>query len=232
MTRPICIIPARGGSKRIPRKNIRKFRGKPLIAWSVAAAIDSQIFDQIIVSTDDAEIATTAQDYGAYVPFIRPSSLSDDFSGTSEVIAHAISQLELSDIKMTPVCCLYATAPFATADDLRDGYAMWSRDKGNYPVFTATTYSFPIQRGFLLDENNRSQMLSPDMYDVRSQDLPEVFHDAGQSYWASAYQWLNNPRFGMNSIPLILPRWRVQDIDTEEDWVQAELMHQLIEARG
>ena len=229
MKSSICIIPARGGSKRIPRKNVREFRERPLISWSISAAVDSSLFEKIIVSTDDAEIASIAEEHGASAPFVRPHDLSDDYTGTSEVIGHAIHQLQLNDAEDMAVCCLYATAPFTTARSLRNGYSLWLKENGNHPVFTATSYSFPIQRAFALDRDGKSQMIYPNMYGVRSQDLPEAFHDAGQFYWASVAQWLDNPRFGFGCIPLMLPRWSVQDIDTEEDWVQAEILHQLME---
>ena len=224
----ICVIPARGGSKRIPRKNIRLFRGQPMIAWSIKAALASGCFDQVVVSTDDFEISAVAQAYGASTPFLRPVGLSDDFTGTTDVIVHAIKELEIQGINASLVCCLYATAPFVRPIDLQTGRALWLAQESSRPVFTAATYPFPIQRAFVMNADGTSEMLQPDCYQMRSQDLPEAYHDAGQFYWADRTQWLTRPQFVRGNVPLILSRWRVQDVDTEEDWRQAELLHQLL----
>jgi pseudaminic acid cytidylyltransferase len=225
----LCVIPARGASKRIPRKNIRLFRGQPMIAWSIQAALASGCFDEIIVSTDDSEIAAVAQECGASVPFLRPATLADDFVGTTDVVIHAIEQLICQGVRPSLVCCLYATAPFVRPEDLRSGYALWLAQEPSHPVFTAATYPFPIQRGFVISDDGVAEMLQPACYHMRSQDLPEAYHDAGQFYWANRIQWLARPQFALGSVPLILPRWRVQDIDTEEDWRHAELLHQLLD---
>ena len=225
----VCIIPARGGSKRIPRKNIRLFRGQPMIAWSIQAAVTSGCFDQVIVSTDDHEIAAVAEGFGATVPFLRPAELANDFAGTADVVVHAIEQLMPEYGSPLLVCCLYATAPFVRPEDLRSGHALWLAQEQSRPVFTAATYPFPIQRAFVIKDDGVAEMLQPDCYQMRSQDLPECFHDAGQFYWADDAQWMGSPQFSNGTVPLILPRWRVQDVDTEEDWRQAELLHQLID---
>ena len=225
----LCVIPARGGSKRIPRKNVRPFRGQPMIAWSIQAALASGCFDQVVVSTDDHEIAAVAQEYGATVPFLRPVELADDFVGTTDVVVHAIEQLVPEDGGPSLVCCLYATAPFVRPEDLRSGHALWLAQEPSRPVFTAATYPFPIQRAFVINADGGAEMLQPDCYQMRSQDLAEAFHDAGQFYWADRTQWLGRPQFSRGTVPLILPRWRVQDVDTEEDWRQAELLHQLLD---
>ena len=225
----ICVIPARGGSKRIPRKNVRPFRGQPMIAWSIQAALDSGCFDQVVVSTDDLEIAAIAREYGASIPFSRPASLSDDFAGTTDVVVHAIEELASRDCSPSLICCLYATAPFVRPEDLRSGHALWLAQEPSRPVFTAATYAFPIQRAFVINADGGAEMLQPNCYQLRSQDLPNAYHDAGQFYWADHTQWLAKPQFSHGTVPLILPRWRVQDVDTEEDWQQAELLHRLVD---
>lgn len=220
----LCVIPARGGSKRIPRKNIKPFCGKPMIAWSIEAAIKSNCFDKIIVSTDDDEIADFACKCGAEVPFLRPNELSDDYMGTSEVVSHAIKWNINNGYKIKEVCCLYATATFVRATDLSKALKILEENDIDY-VFTVTSYAFPIQRAIEITDNNRVKMVYPKYYDTRSQDLKPCWHDAGQFYWAHKDTWLENkPIFESSSIPLILPRYRVQDIDTVEDWKYAELM--------
>lgn len=217
-----CIIPARGGSKRIPRKNIKPFCGKPMIAWSIEAALRSDCFDQVIVSTDDAEIAEVARQHGALVPFIRPAALSDDHTGTTAVVSHAINWFSAQEQMPDPVCCLYATAPFVSSDDLRRGLAVLTETSCDY-AFSVTSYAFPIQRAIRLTETGRVEMFNPEYFNTRSQDLEEAFHDAGQFYWGRAEAWLEDRMiFATGSMPIILPRHRVQDIDTPEDWVRAE----------
>ena len=228
----ICVIPARGGSKRLPRKNVRPFRGQPMIAWSIQAALNSGCFDQVVVSTDDHEIADVAREYGASIPFLRPPGLADDFAETTDVVVHAIEELASRDCNPSLVCCLYATAPFVRPEDLRSGHALWLAQEPSRPVFTAATYPFPIQRAFVMNVEGCAEMLQPDCYQMRSQDLPEAYHDAGQFYWADHTQWLEKPQFSRGTVPLILPRWRVQDVDTAEDWRQAELLHQMLDDSG
>jgi N-acylneuraminate cytidylyltransferase len=218
----LCVIPARGGSKRIPRKNIKSFCGKPMIAWSIEAALQGGCFDQIVVSTDDAEIAEVARKYGAQVPFMRPAELSDDLTGTTAVIAHAINWFAAQGQMPDPVCCLYATAPFVSADDLRKGLSVLTETGCDY-AFSITSYPFPIQRAIRLTPAGRVQMFNPENFNTRSQDLEEAFHDAGQFYWGSAEAWLQERMiFVPSSMPVLLPSHRVQDIDTPEDWVRAE----------
>lgn len=228
----VAVIPARGGSKRIPRKNIRTFCGKPMISWSISAAIKSDCFDRIIVSTDDFEIATISRQYGAEVPFVRPAELSGDHTPTIPVIAHAIDWLQ--DHHETPqyVCCIYATAPFLLAEDLRVGQTL-IKERGLDYVFSATRFSFPIQRAFRLDSEEHVDMFYPEYRSTRSQDLEEAFHDAGQFYWGRTSAWsLDLPIFAKNSAVIQLPSWRVQDIDDEEDWVRAEKLFRMSEVLG
>ena len=218
----LAVIPARGGSKRIPRKNIRPFGGRPMIAWSIDAALQSGCFDRVIVSTDDAEIADVAQAAGASVPFLRPPELSDDHTGTIPVVAHAVQWHVNAGQAPTQVCCLYATAPFVQPADLQLGLALLESSGAQY-AFSVTSYPFPIQRAIRLTPEGRVAMFDPAQFNTRSQDLEEAFHDAGQFYWGRASAWLQGLRiFSPDAVPVHLPRHRVQDIDTPEDWTRAE----------
>jgi pseudaminic acid cytidylyltransferase len=224
----IAVIPARGGSKRIPGKNIRSFCGLPMIARSIRAALESGCFDHVVVSTDDVEIAGIARDYGAETPFMRPPELANDHAGTMPVIAHAISWHERRGQRPDFVCCLYATAPFVRADDLRRGLAVLE-DTGADFAFSVTSFAFPIQRAIRMTPSGRVEMFQPEHFQTRSQDLEEAWHDAGQFYWGRAEAWLaDKPLLGPGSAPVILPRHRVQDIDTQEDWERAELMFEAL----
>lgn len=228
----VAIIPARGGSRRIPRKNVKGFCGKPMITWSIEAAQASDCFDKIIVSTDDREIADVAQKCGAEVPFVRPSRLSDDYTGTGPVMRHAIHWLDSHDEKVDFACCIYATAPFLSALDLQSGWDA-IRDSGLDYVFSVTSYAFPIQRAIRITERGLVSMCSPEHFSTRSQDLDEVWHDAGQFYWGTAKAWCEEKMiFGQKSKVVKLPRYRVQDIDTVEDWISAEWLFRSMEARG
>ena len=225
----LCLIPARGGSKRIPGKNIRDFAGKPMIVWSIEAAEQADCFTRIIVSTDDPAIADIARAHGAEVPFARPAALSDDHATTVDVIKHALTWLADTSTAPDTLCCLYATAPFVRADDIRAGQALLQHAAYAIPV---TTFAFPIQRAVRLVDGHLA-MFDPARYAIRSQDLDEAYHDAGQFYWGRSAAWLADvPVFGADTAPIILPRWRVQDIDTPEDWARAELMFQALAARG
>ena len=225
----VAIIPARGGSKRIPRKNIKPFCGKPMIAWSIEAARTSGCFDRVIVSTDDAEIADVARQYGADVPFIRPPELSDDHTDTIPVIAHAIDWVNTNwPQPVTVTCCIYATAPFVSATDLQRGLDTLDRESCDY-AFSVTSYPFPIQRAIRITDDGRIRMFQPEHFNTRSQDLEDAWHDAGQFYWGKADAWLaGKPVFSQVACPVPLPRHRVQDIDTPEDWLCAEALFQLL----
>jgi pseudaminic acid cytidylyltransferase len=228
----LAVIPARGGSKRIPRKNIKPFCGKPMIAWSIEAALQSACFDQVIVSTDDAEIAEVARRHGAAVPFIRPAELADDHTGTIPVIRHAIEWANADGEPVERACCLYATAPFVTADDIRRGLAILT-DTGCDYAFSVTSYAFPIQRAIRITAQQRVEMFHPEQFNTRSQDLEEAWHDAGQFYWGQADAWLEGRMiFGPTSAPVRLPRHRVQDIDTPEDWERAEWLFKAMRAQA
>lgn len=224
----IAIIPARGGSKRIPRKNIKSFHGKPLIAYSIQAAIASNLFDKIIVSTDDEKIADVAKAYGAEVPFLRPKELADDFAGTAAVVNHALQWLKEHGEKYDYVCTIYATAPLLQPKYLIEGFEKLSKSDA-INALSCTSMPFPIQRTFKITENERCQMFWPENYAKRSQDLEEAYQDAGQFYWTKTDQKSDGIMFGKESIPIILPRYLVQDIDTLEDWQRAEIMYKVIQ---
>lgn len=224
----LCVIPARGGSKRIPRKNIKHFLGKPIIAYSIEAALKSGCFDKVIVSTDDAEIAEIAKSFGAQVPFIRPEDLANDFAGTIPVIKHAIEWLEERGDKFDSVCALYATAPFVQACNLQESYKQLKKSHADY-CFTVTPFASPIQRAVKINESNRIEMFYPENFNVRSQDLEEAYHDAGQFYWGEPEAFKQEKRFFSDSAtPYVLPRYLVQDLDTQDDWIRAELMYQVL----
>lgn len=225
----LCIIPARGGSKRIPRKNIKEFLGKPIIAYSIEAAKQCKLFDKIIVSTDDVEIAAVARNHGAEVPFIRPANIADDYATTIDVINHAINYYHVIGMPFTTVCCIYATAPFVMSDDLIHAFELMScQGKVDY-VFSATEFSFPIWRGFTINQEGFANMVWPENFARRSQDLEKVYHDAGMFYFGKPEAFLSNrPIFGNSSKPLLLPHYRVQDIDTLDDWQRAEVMYRVI----
>ena len=225
----ILIIPARGGSKRIPKKNIKSFRGQPMITWSIQAAKEANCFDKIIVSTDSTEIASIAKSEGAWIPFIRPSNLSDDHTTTKTVVLHCIDWLKENKFEPRFVCCLYATAPFVRASDLKNGLELIKKQKEDKFVFTATNFSFPIQRAIRLNSKGISSMFYPKHFNTRSQDLEKAYHDAGQFYIAKPKIWLEKSNLFENSTPILIPNWRVQDIDEEDDWFRAEIMHQILE---
>lgn len=224
----IVIIPARGGSKRIPKKNIKDFLGKPIIAYSIEMAISCKLFSRVIVSTDDEEIKDVVLKYGAEVPFIRPKNIADDFTGTHEVIGHAVKYLEDTGETMDYVCCIYPTTPLIQKDDLIKGFKLIQTNKWN-SVMAATNFSYPIFRSFENLRNGGLKMIFPEHYNSRSQDLPEVYHDAGLFYWAKPKVWKKKPQWynEKNSIVKI-PNYRIQDIDTPDDWKKAEMIYQII----
>ena len=225
----VAMIPARAGSKRIPKKNIKNFRGKPIIAWSINAAIESKCFDEVLVSTDSKEIASIAKDYGAKVPFLRPKNLSDDFTTTLEVVMHCLSWLESKNLKAEQFCCLYATAPFVKSEDFKNAFKLLNKKKGDKFIYSATNFPSPIQRAIKIDDNGISSMFFPEFFKYRSQDLENSYHDTGQFYLASPKIWKTKKNHFEGGLPIVIPNWRVQDIDTNEDWVKAELLHQIVE---
>ncbi|MGO2074583.1 MAG: pseudaminic acid cytidylyltransferase [Pseudoalteromonas sp.] len=218
----IAIIPARGGSKRIPRKNIKEFCGKPMIAWSIEAAKASGCFDKIIVSTDDIEIAEIAKNWGAEIPFMRPKELAGDFVATRPVIQHAIKELITDGLLIDHVCNLQATAPLVQTHDIKESYNLLKKQSEGF-VFSASSFSYPIQRAFYINKNGLARMLCPENMYKRSQDLINTYHDAGQFYWGYKDSFLTDKTvFEEVSTPYLLSREKVQDIDTLEDWTFAE----------
>lgn len=223
----ICIIPARGGSKRIPRKNIKDFLGIPIIAYSIKAAIASGIFNEVMVSTDDVEIAEVARKYGASVPFMRSYDTSNDYSTTEDVIDEVLLQYAGRNKSFDYICCIYATAPFITSEKIREAYELLRLNSYD-SVFTCVPFSYPIQRGLIID-NHKIKMKWPEYETSRSQDLVKVYHDAGQLYLSKITPYYKNRGFwGENAGPLILSDLEVQDIDTETDWKIAEIKYKLI----
>lgn len=226
----IAIIPARGGSRRIPGKNIKHFAGKPIIAYSIEAAKVSGIFDRIIVSTDSDEIAKVAIAHGAEIPFIRPKELSDDHTPTAPVIAHAIHWFRDRGYSPELACCIYATAPFVKPEFIKEGYDTIVKHNVT-SVFSVTTYSFPILRSLRITNKGTLAMFWPEHELTRSQDLPEAYHDAGQFYWLKVDSFLKSGKiYTSDAMPVILPRYLVQDIDTQEDWITAERMFKAVRA--
>jgi N-acylneuraminate cytidylyltransferase len=222
----IAVIPARGGSKRIPKKNIKLFCGKPIIAWSIEAALQSGCFDKVVVSTDNASIAEVAEKAGASVPFIRPTDLSDDYVGTIPVISHAVEWFQFNGFDVDWVCCIYATAPFIRTSDIQTGLEAIKDTTADY-AFTVTNCSYSFHRALRINVAGRVEMFFPEHFNTRSQDLEEAYHDAGQFYWGCATAWLEEkPVFSSETIPIFIPADRVQDIDTPEDWRRAEQMFQ------
>lgn len=225
----VAIIPARGGSKRIPRKNLLAFDGVPMIVRSIRTALDSGLFEQVVVSTDDAEIAELALAHGAQVPFLRPAELADDFTGTAAVIVHALQQLPAFDY----ACCVYATAPLLQARFLREGFELLQQHPQKSFAFSVCSFGFPVQRALTLDGQGALTALYPEFRQTRSQDLPEAFQDAGQFYWGRSGAWLRGEvLYSSASLPVILPRHLVQDIDTLQDWKRAEYLYAALKAGG
>jgi len=225
----LALIPARGGSKRIPRKNIRPFRGRPVIAYAIEAAQACGLFDRIVVSTDDEEIAEVAERFGAEAPLRRPPELADDHASTLAVVRHALDWADSAGLKISHLCCIYPAAPLVQAADIRKAFDRLAAEDAEY-CFPVTEFPFPIQRAIRLSHDDRVEMFDPSHFETRSQDLEPAFHDAGQFYWGRPEAFRRGePMFSRAAVPLHLPRWRVVDIDTAEDWRRAELLHELLE---
>lgn len=222
----IAIIPARGGSKRIPRKNIKLFMGKPIIAYSIEAALQSGLFDEVMVSTDDKEIAEIACKYGAQVPFMRSAEMSNDYAGTADVILEVLQMYKEQGREFETVCCIYSTAPFVTSERLREAYGKMNSEIDS--VFTCVTYSYPIQRSLHIVDGKIS-MVYPEYKNVRSQDLEPIYHDAGQFYFSRTASFMESRTFwGKNTAGLVLSELEVQDLDTQTDWMLAEMKYELL----
>jgi len=232
MTRPagtVAIIPARGGSKRIPNKNVRPFAGKPMISYPITAALQSGVFDRVIVTTDSEEIAEVAVGHGAEAPFRRPARLADDHTTTAPVVVHALEWLAANGGPATQACCIYATAPFIRPTDLEAGHRILT-ETGASSAFSVTSFAFPIFRALKVTGEGQLAMFWPEHRLTRSQDLPEAFHDAGQFYWIDVARFLADPNFyAADARPVVLPRHLVQDIDTPEDWTTAEHMYRALQ---
>lgn len=227
--RRLAVIPARGGSKRIPRKNIRLFAGRPILAWPVAAARDSELFDTVMVSTDDAEIAEAARTAGADVPFTRRPETADDHTGLIDVLAEVLAGLEARGERFDQVCCILATAALVTPGRLAEGLALL--ETGRSSVYPVLAFASPIQRALERDADGATRMADPSAYATRSQDLPPRYHDAGQFYWLTAETIrARNPILNTDAASLVIDEMEAQDIDTEADWRLAELKHRLREA--
>jgi N-acylneuraminate cytidylyltransferase len=222
----LAIIPARGGSKRIPRKNIRPFRGQPIIAWPLKAARQSGLFDEVMVSTDDEQIAEVARSMGANVPFMRSPDTSNDTATTAAVLLEVLAKYAEQGATFEVACCMYATAPFVTADLLRDGHDALVQSKFDV-IMPVAAFSYPIWRSLKRDGAGRVDLIWPENLNQRSQDLPKAYHDVGQFYWFRTQPFIRDGALmGPNTGSILLPESQVQDIDTEDDWAIAELKHE------
>ena len=220
----IALIPARGGSKRIPKKNIKDFLGKPVISWVIRELIDSKVFDKIIVSTDDDDIAKISKKYGADRVIKRPVDLSDDLTTTVPVIAHSISVLNSEGYYPDYVCCAYPCAPLIYSADIIKSLKILKSKNINY-IYPVTEYTHPIQRALKFKKNIELEFFFSEYELTRTQDLEKAYHDAGQFYWGKASSWVGQKRMHSNSIGMIIPNWRVVDIDTVDDWIKAEMIY-------
>jgi len=224
----LAIIPARGGSKRIPRKNIKLFYGKPIIAYAIETAIKSELFDEVMVSTEDEEIADIAKSYGASVPFMRTKENANDFAGTGDVIIEVLMQLKKVGKFFDSACCIYPTAPFISILSLQNTFLLLTQNKYD-TVFPICAFSYPILRSLILNKEGKAAMNWPEYINARSQDLPYFYHDAGQFYWLNVESFLKKKLlFSDNSGVIVLNELEVQDIDNETDWALAELKYQLL----
>jgi pseudaminic acid cytidylyltransferase len=229
----MAVIPARGGSKRIPGKNIKDFCGKPMIAWSIETARRSGLFGSIIVSTDDEAIAEVAREWGAEVPFVRPVALADEHTGLRDVMTHAIHAMGELGRRPEIMCCLLATAPLVRPKDLREGLEKLEA-RGVHFAYSVARFTSPIQRALRIRADGLLEMMWPEHRLTRSQDLEEAYHDAGQFYWGRSASFLDRSKWIPSplSVPVVLPAERVQDIDTEEDWVRAEWLFRAMMREG
>lgn len=218
----VAIITARGGSKRIPHKNIRDFCGKPIISYSIEAALSSGVFDEVMVSTDDETIASIARSFGAAVPFMRSAASANDYASTDDVIAEVLRTYEAGGTRFDRFCCIYPTAPFVTAEKLKNAMALLDQAESVMPV---VAFSYPPQRGIIL-ENGRIRRKYPEFLTARSQDLEKMYHDCGQFYACRTDAFFRDSTTDVDDlVPMIMPEMEVQDIDTEEDWAIAELKY-------
>jgi pseudaminic acid cytidylyltransferase len=227
----IAIIPARGGSKRIPRKNIRSFAGRPMIAWAIEAARTSNLFTHIIVSTEDEEIAAISRSNGAETPFMRPRDLADDHTPTVPVIAHAVDFCTSLGWAFDYACCIYPGSPLLQASDLAAALQL-AHDRKAHFVYPVAEYAHPVQRAMRHLPNGSMQFLQPEFELVRTQDLEKTYHDAGQFYWGRSSAWLAGKKMHTEGLGMPIPNWRVVDIDSEDDWLRAEMMFKAAMLQG
>lgn len=220
----IAIIPARGGSKRIPRKNIKVFSGRPMIAHAITAALESKLFDKVVVSTDDQEIAGIAREWGGEVPFMRPAELADDHTPTVPVIAHAIEMLKAQGVVFEYACCIYPGVPFIRAEDLIAAFELLKSCGAGY-CYPVTEFPSTIQRALRRFPDGKIEPINPQYEWTRTQDLEPAYYDAGQFYWGKVSSWLGGLGLQSHGSGLLIPQWRVVDIDTPEDWHRAELLY-------
>ena len=225
----VAIIPARGGSKRIPKKNIKNFAGFPMIYYAINTAIESNLFSRIIVTTDDEEIVKIAKGLGAEIPFIRNKDLSDDFTPTVPVIADCLSQIDKDNL-IEEVCCIYPCVPFLTANDLLESYKIFSNNKNCY-CFPVIEFPSPIQRALKLENNAKLKSINEGNELTRTQDLEPIYYDAGQFYWGSVKTWFENDILHSDAYGFIVEGSRFIDIDTQSDWERALLMKEIINKR-
>jgi pseudaminic acid cytidylyltransferase len=224
----IAIITARGGSKRIHRKTLRNFLGKPIIAYSIEAALMAGCFEEVMVSTDDAEIAALAKDQGANVPFMRSEKSSGDHATTADVISEVLSEYRQRGKEYDNCCCIYPTAPFVTSAKLAEALELLNKNNAD-SVFPVTRFSYPIQRALNI-KNSQVKMIWPENLNARSQDLEPAYHDVGQFYWISVKRFEQHHKlFSANSYALIVPESETQDIDHEEDWKMAEMKYRIMQ---
>jgi len=224
----IAVIPARGNSKRIPGKNIKKFSGKPIIVRTIEKLKKSKIFDRIIVSTDSKKIASISKKYGAEIPFLRPKHLSNDYASGTDVISHSVNFLIKEGCQFDYVCCVYPPNPFLQISDLKKGLKKIKSKKFNY-VFSATVYRYPVFRSFTFSAKKGIKVLFKKYISKRSQDLKEIICDAGQFYWGTKEAWLKEKDlFKKGSDIIMIPEWRYHDIDTQSDWRRAEINYKLL----
>jgi len=224
----IAVIPARGGSKRIPRKNIKPFCGQPMIARAIGIARASCLFDHVVVSTDDAEISAIALAAGAQLPFVRPPELADDLTPTVPVIAHAVQSCQNLGWDVTHACCIYPCVPLLSGQDMAQALAL-ALESGADFVYPVTEFAHPIQRAMRRLNTGQMKFLQPENEMARTQDLEKAYHDAGQFYWGRASAWLSHKRMHSAGLGLPVPHWRVVDIDTEDDWKRAELIYRALQ---
>lgn len=223
----IAIIPARGGSKRVPRKNIKTFADRPMIAHAITAAINSKLFEYVIVSTDDEEIASVSRSWGATVPFMRPPELADDYTPTVPVVAHAIEMLKKQSIAFDNVCCIYPSVPFIQTSDLVNAFQLLNSSNQGY-CYPVAEFPSAIQRALRHNTDGSLQPINPQYEWTRTQDLEPAFYDAGQFYWGRVESWLTGLGLQSNGAGIVIPQWRVVDIDTHEDWARAEILYKML----